>query len=117
MHRTRVRTVITFSLSWLRVRRATSGRRLVRVLSARWFPAVRAAFVQCPAALDVHQTHFGAGQQSADRLQLAARPALRPVVAGEPLLDLSFPRRVGGQPFLEVLHVVHHAQHPVRRSF
>jgi len=101
----------------LHVRLAISGRQLVRVLSALWLPAVRAASVQRSAALDVHQTNLGAGQQSADRLQLAARSALRPVVAGKPLLDLPFPGRVGGQPFLDVLHVVHHAQHLLRRSF
>jgi len=94
-----------------------TGRRLVGVLSALWLPAVRAAPVQRPAALDVHQTHFGAGQQSADRLHLAARSSLRPVVEGEPLLDLPLPERGGGQPFLSVLHVIHHAQHLLRRSF
>jgi len=95
-----------------------SGRRLVGVqLGALRFPAGRAAPAQRPAALDVHQAHFGAGQQSADRLQLAARTGLRPVVAGDPLLDLPFPGRVGGQPFLGVLQVVHHAQHLLRRGF
>jgi hypothetical protein len=79
---------------------------MLRVL---WFHAICAAFVQHLAALQVHQTHFCAGQQSVDHLQTAARSTQRPVGASQPLLDLSFPVRVSGLYVLGVPYVIHQA--------